>query len=339
MRWISAAIVLSWIVAGCGGVQDEASAEGGTASEEVREVTGPDPCGLVSAAEMEAMIGPLREPPFRVDHRRQPDPGGEGCFYRARDGHNVTILADWESGTMGFQMMAGSGTEFGDILYGYDAATDTLEGNWDKVGYVYGQFIALKDSVSVQVDPLGSNIGLPGAAHLTALAIGRLDSPLDYDGAKATRARPASRPVDRNPCDLVTREEAEALMGPLLEDPRPSEDGTGCEFPTDKEMFGEPVVYTLEVQWTDGFHALGEERTAIGSAERAMAVHVDPDMPALSEEGAGESEPWDERITLLGGVVAVVKDDALLRMANGGGAFDFDDSELLELLRIAANRL
>ena len=339
MRLVCGVLAVAWIVAACGGAEDEASAGDSSAVVEVAEVTGPDPCTLVSDVEMEAQIGPLREPPFRVGHDRRPDPGGEGCFYRARDGRNVTILADWESGAMGFRMLAGSGTEVGDILYGYNAATDTLEGDWDKVGYAYGQFIALKDSVSVQVDPFGSRIGLPGAVRLASLAIGRIDSPLDYDGAKATRARPEARVVERNPCELVTRQEAEALLGPLLEDPRPSDDNTGCDFVTDKEMFGEKVVFTLEVQWTDGFYSLGAEREAIGGAARAMAVHVDPDIPTLSQEAIGESEPWDERITLLGGVVAVVKDDALLRIATGAGAFDFDEDEALQLLQIAAGRL
>jgi hypothetical protein len=70
-----------------------------------------------------------------------------------------------------------------------------------------------------------------------------------------------------------------------------------------------------------------------------MAVHVDPDIPTLSQESIGESEPWDERITLLGGVIAVVKEDALLRIATGAGAFGFDEDEALQLLRIAAGRL
>ena len=339
MHRVCGVLVALSIMTACGGAQDEASVGDGSATAEAQVVTGSDPCTLVSIGEMEAQIGPLREPPFRVDHNRRPDPGGEGCFYRARDGRNVTILADWESGAMGFRSMAGSGAEFGDILYGYDAATDTLEGDWDKVGYAWGQFIALKDSVSVQVDPFGSRIGLPGAVRLTSLAIGRIDSPLAYDGAKATRARPEERMVDRNPCDLVTRQEVERLLGPLIEDPGPSEDGTGCDFVTDKEMFGERVVFTLQVQWTDGFYALGQERAAIGDAAKAMAVHVDPDIPTLSEEAVGEAEPWDERITLLGGVIAVVKDDALLRIATGAGAFDFDEDEALQLLRIAAGRL
>lgn len=336
MRGVFAAL---WILAACGGAQDEASDGDGSAIADLQEVTGHDPCTLVSGGEMEALIGPLREPPFRVDGYRRPDPAGEGCFYRAQDGRNVTILADWESGPLGFQMMVGTGTAIGDILYGYDAATDTLEGGWDKVGYAWGQFIALKDSVSVQVDPLGSRIGLPGAVRLTSLAIARLDSPLAYDGAKATRARPESRTVSRSPCDLVTRPEAEALMGPLIEDPRPSEDDSGCEFVTDKEMFGEKVIFTLQVQWSDGFYALGQERQAIGDAAAATAVHVDPDIPTLSEEAVGESEPWDERLTLIGGVMAVVKDDVLLKIAAGAGAFDFDEAEALEVMRIAAGRL
>jgi len=304
---------------------------------EIQDATGPDPCDLVSATEMEALIGPMGEPPYRVDSQRRPDPTGDGCFYRARDGRNVTIEADWETGPMSFQMMAGTGADIADVLYGYEATTDTLAGDWDRIGATFGRLIVLKDSVSVEVDPLASQIGLPGAVRVASLALSRLDSPLAYDGAKATRKRSEPALVDRNPCDLITRQEVEAVAGPLREDPTPSEDGSDCDYVTTEEMFGEPVGFTLEVQWTDGFHALGEEREAIGGAAKAMAVHVDEDMPELSEQAAGEAgEPWDERITLLGGVLAVVKDDTLLKLAYG---VLLDEDQALGLMRIAANRL
>ncbi|HEX9892558.1 MAG TPA: hypothetical protein VGA78_01485 [Gemmatimonadales bacterium] len=328
--------VMAILAVACGGGAESAGKD--AAPDAAALPSGPDPCSLVSQSDVEALMGPLAEPPYRVDNNRRPAVAGEGCFYRARDRRNVTILVDWEDGELGFQMLAGTGASISDILTGYDATTDTLEGNWDKVGAPFGQFIVLKGKTSIQIDPLGSRIGLDGAARLASIAIGRLGSPLDYSGAKATQARAEDTPRSRNPCELVTRQEVEALMGPLLADPTPAEDGSGCEFRTDKKFLNEPVVRKLEVQWTDGFYTLGQERSATGMAAKAMQMHVDPETPTLSREAVGEAEPWDERMTLMPGLITVVKQDVLLKLP-GDGVFGFDEEKALKLLRIAVGRL
>jgi len=340
MRMIRLAVpaVLLWAACGGSGEQGSAADQAADAAASAELPPGPDPCSLVSQAEVEALMGPLAEPPFRVDGYRRPKVDGEGCFYRARDRRNVTILVDWEDGEMAFQMLAGTGQAITDVLSGYDPVTDTLEGTWDKVGAPFGQFIVLKGKTSVQVDPLGSRIGLDGAARLASIALRRLESPLGYSGARATLARSEPAPPSRNPCELVNRQEAEALMGPLREDPKPSDDGTECAYITTQEMLGSPVTRTLKVVWTDGFYALGQERTGIAGARKAMETHVDPDIPDLSKESAGEAEPWDERVTLLGGMVTVVRADVALQI-NGEGFGGFDEPKALAFLRIAAGRL
>lgn len=324
------------LAAACGGGGERAPGE--QAVQDVALPPGPDPCSLVSAAEAETVMGPLAEPPFRVDRNREPAVDGEWCFYRARDRRNVAVLVDWEEGEQQFEMLAGTGQAITDILAGYDPATDTLEGEWDRVGAPMGQFIALKGKTAVWVDPLGARIGLGGAARLTTLALRRVGAPLDYSGARATLARAAEPPRSRNPCELVTRAEVEALMGPLKADPHPSEDGTECEFPTIQELFGSPVTRSLKVTWTDGFYAFGQERQGVAGGTRIMAAQVEADLPTLSREAAGEAEPWDERITLLGGLITVVKADVMLQTA-GDGVAGFDEAKALALLRIAAGRL
>ena len=306
--------------------------------DEVTIPSGPDPCSLVSASEMEALLGPLAEPPFRVDDDRNPKVEGEGCFYRARDRRNVTLEVDWEDGALSFQMLAGTGQAITDILSGYDPVTDTLDGEWDRVGAPFGRLIALKGTVSVQIDPLGSRIGTGGAARLAALALGRIDAPLEYSGARATLARRETPAPARNPCELVTREEVEALMGPLAGDPRPSADGSECDYPTPHDVFGSQLVRTLTVVWRDGFHAFGQERMAVAGATQIMAAQVDPDLPELSDTTTGASEPWDERITLVGGVVTVVKADVMLQFS-GDAIGGFSDARALEMLRIAVRRI
>ncbi len=330
-------ILLTAGLVSCGGSAEKPGADPEAQAAQVP--SGPDPCSLVSQAEMETLTGPLAEPPYRVDSDRRPAAAGEGCFYRARDRRNVTVLVDWEDGELAFRMLAGTGASITDILTGYDATSDTLEGTWDKVGAPFGQFIVLKDKTSIQIDPLGSRIGLEGAARLAVIAIGRLGAPLDYSGAKATLARAEESAAARDPCTLVSRQEVDSLMGPLLADPTPAADGSGCEFRTSQTFLNEPVVRTLEVQWTDGFYTLGQERSATGMAVKAMKLHVDEETPdSLGQEAVGEAEPWDERLTLLPGIITVVKGDRLLKIA-GDGVGGFDETKALQLLRIAARRL
>jgi hypothetical protein len=314
MRSIWLGVILTSYLAACGrgdaragdgGAQSAAS--GAPAQDVAPTDTGNDPCTLVSREEVERFMGPLAEPPYRVT-RRHPDPSGDGCFYRADDGRNVTLTVDWEDGPMVFRMMGAGGGAVEDLLGGRDMGADTLEAQWDEVGLAFD------------------------------LAIGRLEAPLRYDGAKATRARKPDDAHSGDPCSLLTRAEVEAAMGALRADPHEEDDGSGCIYPLAQEFFGEPVDRTLEVQWTDGFYALGLERQAMGSAAKAMAAYVSgDDTPALGEARVG-GEPWDERVTLLGGVVTVVKHDVLLKMV-GEGMDGFDEDKALGLLRAAVARI
>jgi hypothetical protein len=322
---------------GCGGESrenaDDSTAEEARADESLPE--GNDPCTLVSQSEMEAFLGPLGEPPYRV-LRRQPSPGGDGCFYRGRDGRNVTVEVDWEDGPMVFRMMAGGGGQVQDLLGGRDISADTLEVPWDEVGMAFGQLVALKGNVSVQVDPLGSRLDLGQIAEVVRTALGRLDAPLRYNGGAATKKRGPGQERSGDPCSLVTREEVEAAMGPLRADPYADE--KGCVFPVDQVFFDTPVDRELEVQWNDGFHTFGQEIQAMGMAGSAMAAFVGgDDMPELGEVG-GAGEPWDERVTLLGGMITVVKKDVLLKIP-ADGMYGFEEEKALALLRAAVGRI
>lgn len=332
------ALVTLSLALGCGGESgNPQTMEKGAAESPPTAADPNDPCNLVSQAEMERFIGPLLEAPYRTDSRR-PDPDGEGCLYRAKDYRNVTLEVDRESGELGFRMLAGAGGQIEEALAGADMSADTLEADWDKVGRAFGQLIALKGPASVQIDPLGSRLDLAAQVEIIRIALGRLDKPLAYDGSRAASNRKDVGVARRDPCSLVTRAEAEALMGKLRAAPHPSEEGDACVFPIDANFFGTPVDRSLEVQWSDGFYALGQERQAMGMAPKVMARSMGPDLPSLGENVAGEKEPWDERITLLGGVISVIKRDVLLKIAADGVA-GFDESKALALLRTAAGRI
>ena len=345
-RW--PVVLIVGLLLGCGGGKGGGDAKAGAGSgsapaakasaDYATSTPDPnDPCTLVSQAEMEQLLGPLLEPPYRTSDRKA-DPRGPGCLYRAKDYRNVTLEVDRENGEMGFRMLAGMGGKVEEALAGADMSTDTLDANWDKVGRPFGQLIALKGTATVQVDPLGSRLELPAQVHILKLALARLSKPLGYDGGKAAQNHTDPGVKPRNPCSLVTRAEAEALMGTLRADPHPSEDGTECVFPMNAVFMGTPVDQTLSVQWSDGFYALGQERQAMGMAGKVMARSMGPDIPAVGENAAGEKEPWDERITLLGGVVTVIRRDVMLKTA-ATGVQGFDEAKALKLLRTAAQRI
>lgn len=337
IRCVPALVAL--LLAGCGGDAAPAADADAAPDAAVAEASDPqpdDPCNLVAQAEMERYLGPLAEPPFRADSR-EPDPDGTQCFYRAKDGRNVTLDIDREDGELAFRMLVGVGGQVEEALAGADMSTDTLEVEWDRVGRAFGQLIALKGPASVQVDPLGSRLDLAAQADIIRIALARLAAPLPYDGARAASTRTAPPPNQRDPCTLVTRAEAEALLGKLRAAPHVSDEGDACVFPLALEFMGTPVDHELGVQWQDGFYTLGQERAALGMATKTMANAMG-DIPTLGENKAGAAEPWDEQITLMGGIVIVVKQDVLLKTA-AIMVSDFDEAKALQLLRIAVGRL
>jgi hypothetical protein len=319
----------------CGGA--ESKGEDSEAAEGAASAGGPDPCTLVSEAEMAEILGPLGERPFRIDNNRRADPAGSDCMYRARDGHNISVSVDWEDGEMLMRMMGATAGAAEKTLGTQDIGADTLEGAWDEVGLSFGQFLARKGKTAVQVDPLGARVGLDAVARIAAIALRRTGSPLSYDGAKAARSR-KPEPASRNPCSLVTKQEAEGLMGRLKGDPVASEDNSECEFALDAEMMGYPVTNALAVEWRDGFHSLGQELLSTGMASKMMSQEMGGDIPQLGTSSSGAQEPWAEMHVLLGGVVTVVKNDVLLRIP-GTGVNGFDEEKAKALLRIAVGRL
>jgi hypothetical protein len=335
-------LLVAGLYAGCGGAGE---AERGGEEAHVEQAGGDvsasdpdDPCALVTQPEMERFIGPLLEPPYRTNDRRA-NPAGTGCLYRAQDYRNVTIELDREYGELGFRMMVGMGGQVEEALVGARSSPAVSpDGDWDRLGRAFGQLLALKGPASIQIDPLGSRLDLDAQIEILRIALARLSQPLAYDGAGAARRHRDVGVEPRDPCSLVSRAEAEALMGRLRAEPHPSEDGDACMFPMDLQFLGTPVDRALEVQWSDGFYAFGQERLALGMAAGSMARAMGPDLPAVGEHVAHQQEPWDERITLLGGVITVIRRDVLLRIAADGMA-GFDEDRALALLRTAVGRI
>jgi hypothetical protein len=152
-----------------------------TLSEPRREPPpGPDPCGLISASEAEAVLGKLVVPPYRsADISPLADPEGLGCSYFTA-GHRVFVVRPhWNDGKMQFGMVRGLGGVAGEVLPDRTVVGDTLEGPWDEAARMgmTGQLYFLKGDRMLEIGYVTSSTDLVGALGLARSAIMRLDSP------------------------------------------------------------------------------------------------------------------------------------------------------------------
>lgn len=270
-----------------------------------------DPCRYVTAEEAQPYVGPLVAPPYRVSPDNSlPNPTGDGCLYRGKDGREITV----QYGPHGAQMagtyarripavmdrllhnasgQAGSGDQ------GTGLATTVMgpagPGPWDNSNWFpQGNLMAYKGDQAIIVNVSGANGGKDAAVDLATRAINRLPQPLDYNGAKAVAQAP--KPVKpMPPCDLVPRDKAEAILGKLSADPKPDSDGTACTYQV-ASADGD-VSYKMGITWTQGYKGvnmmkhsmstlLGPLKSASNTFDVGKGPKVDipdkmPEMPKL----------------------------------------------------------
>jgi len=299
-----------------------------------------DPCILVSRAEVEKYIGPLRADPYRE---------GTKCVYDAASGRSIGIDVSYSGGKMAMKMMRGVGGLTNLAIADESGKADTLDGDWDEVRWGYGSLSALKGDVLVQVDVEASNVGPVGGADLANIALKRLPSPLHYNSGSAHKPAPLVQP--RDACSLVTKDEASAILGKLVGDPASDEHGCTYTVPSPLRAGTTMPVY-LQVQWTGGFYDFGQEKEANEMAQKSFIG------PVMDGSGIGQLEekaktdtqakadlermratvsgmggpslkdgsvefktdtsvtggPWDEAAVLTGFVFAAVKKDVFMKM-------------------------
>jgi hypothetical protein len=196
-----------------------------------------------------------------------------------------------------------------------------------------------------------SDAGPVGAAALADIALKRLPSPLTYDGEAAAQHKPGPLVPPRDPCTLVvTREEAEAILGKLSGSP--TSDEHGCTYPIPSPLGnGGTMPVLLTVQWHDGFASFGEDKEVSEMADKSFLgptmagagadrmdqqAKTDPQRKAEMERmratvsGMGPSlkegslqlktdtsvtgGPWDEAAVLTGMKFGAVKKDVYMTM-------------------------
>jgi len=231
-----------------------------------------DPCILVSRAEVEKYIGPLRADPWRQ---------GTKCVYDAASGRSIGLDVSYSGGKIGMKMMRGVGGLTNLAIADESGKADTLDGDWDQVRWGYGTLSALKGDVLVEVDVEASNVGPVGAADLANIALKRLPSPLHYSSDGAHEPPPLVQA--RDACSLVTRDEAAAILGKLIGDPASDEHGCTYTIPSPMRQDATMPVY-LRVQWTGGFYDYGQEKQANEMAQKSFLG------PVMDGSGVGQLE-------------------------------------------------
>jgi hypothetical protein len=314
-------------VAGCGGERQQARANAH------------DPCALLSRAEAEQVLGPLRHDPYRVDSDGSPSADGSACRFETAPGRHLVMDVTFDGARIGMRVI-GLGAQLTSPVFGSDSAKiAALQGTWDEARLLPGHLMARKGDAMVDLDYEGSGAGLGGAAKLASQALLRIGAPLPYDGAAAARTAPGPLVTPRDPCTLVSRADAEAILGPLASDPMSDSAHTTCSYAlaARRGLGGQTVQVT--VQWRDGFAALASARDAANLVQQHMGITLPHDSQGdsgavqamqqvqgmLRTQGIGVqmsdsglvsdstlAGPWDEASLMAGVTFSAVKHDVML---------------------------
>ncbi len=227
-----------------------------------------DSCGSLASTEAEPYVGPLSTPPYRYDDAdAMPDPAGDACMYHGRDGRSVVVTVGRAAGAaevgkivtsapkvLARAMAAGSGGN----PESTNAITSLLSGPsgpWDRSMWSpMGTLMVWKGDAQIIVDVSGSEAGQAGAVDLATKIVGRLNHPLDYDGAHAATLAPKPHEKLSSACDLIPRARAEQILGSLDGNPIADPDGTECTYKV--KSAGDPQSYPMSVTWRGGYQAL-----------------------------------------------------------------------------------
>jgi hypothetical protein len=148
-------------------------------SEGPGNVAGPDPCVLLAAPEVEAVLGKLVVPPYRSDEETPLAMAqGKSCSYFTAGHHALVLTPTWEYGGTAFDAMRGVGGIIERVAPElHDGAADTLDtGPWEDAAGdpATGQLYFLKGDRLIELGYFVSSTGFDGAVRLARIAVGRL---------------------------------------------------------------------------------------------------------------------------------------------------------------------
>jgi hypothetical protein len=298
----------------------------------------PDPCGFLPIDDAKRLLGPLSGQPWRsvsVDDET-PKPDGPACIYplvpRQNVGEQSVIALELKTdGALGFEngvaFVGGAGNGFlGKLgIKNADGAQHNVDG-WDYIGGF--------------TDIMTARVGHLAIAARWTRARGAADSLVEVmtimrdhipDLPFAAPTKGSSRD-DGDACALLTRGEAEAVLGTLTVEPYRSlnltgladEHGDACSYFTKRHH-----VLSIEPTWSQGKTLF---RMTAGLTQGTQSKVKVAGESADTLEG-----PWDQAGANLGGDLYFLKGDRMLAISYRASATD--KAGAVKLASIALKRL
>lgn len=336
-KGLVSAVLCSLAAAGCGGDaggQVGSSASNGNASAPADAGRPPfelaqapdDPCQWLSPDEVEGILGSFSAPPVRVrpGQNPSPDPYGTGCLYTLAvqpqmGTGTVTLSVALDGGQAADLVSASAASMFGAAPTSATADSAAANSGWDHQTRLGTTYLARIGHIGVQVDRGTFEIADDKARQLAAAARDKMAdrpfaNPVDprLDSLLAAAGSSAQRPPQGpDPCALLTRAEAEAVLGPLTVPPYRSAgdtplwdaSGDSCSYFTGK---GHRAL-TIRPTWSQGQMTFKMAAGVGGVA--ASATGVDAGMAADTLEG-----PWDDVMQDMLGMLRFLKGDRMLEV-------------------------
>lgn len=300
----------------------------------VRTAAAPDdPCAWISASAVAEVVGPLDGAPARVRSAEQPRPdvGGAACLYRLaaqpRAGTGEVVVQVMLDGAAQFETVGGAvGRRLareaavgppGGGTAALSPVRDTASG-WDYEGGLPLTYVGRLGHVGVIVAARTLELPRQKLAALAARVRDRVpDRPFaapanaDLAAVKAAAGdtEPEPPPAGPDPCGLLTREEAEAVLGKLTVAPYRSNSATALADPSGQGctyFTGRHRALVLEPAWRGG-------RTRFGMAKSigaAVSSGLGPDGGTTAGGGS-----WEDALSsAMTGNLYFLKGDRMLQM-------------------------
>jgi hypothetical protein len=334
---LSGALLCALVAAGCGGDAGRqadgsesngnagAPADAGRPPFEVAQAPD-DPCDWLSPEEVEATLGSFSAPPVRVRPGQNPTPDayGTGCLYTLAiqpqlGTGTVTLSVALHGGEAADLVSAASASLFGVTPGTATADSGAASSGWDHQTRLGTTYLARIGHIGVQVDRGTFEIPDDKARQLAAAARDKMaDRPFAnrvdpfLDSLRKAKGSPAEPPPQGpDPCALLTRAEAEAVLGPLTVPPyRSAGDsplwdahGESCSYFTGNGHRALTIRPTLSQGQMTFRMAAG-----VGAAA-ANVTGVDEGMAADTLEG-----PWDDVMQDMHGMLRFLKGDRMLEV-------------------------
>lgn len=292
------------------------SSVGGTAAglPPVTQSADPDPCSFLSPAAAEAIMGPLKQPPFRVknDEGREPDPEGPVCAYLPLDqgnrrDENVRVEVATHDGFR-FQTAVGAVVQAtGDWVPGHALGDTAVASPWDAAGRVANQlFTARQGDVAVQVTVRWMGLKDGRVDSIAARVLSNIpDVPAVAPAARGGDEDPSTL----DPCRVLTRAEVEGVVGRLSDPPYRSRTGSSLADATGGSCsYRTPHHRVLVVTPT------GEGGAAAFKLSGFVGKVVGRVIAQGQEADTLDDGPWDAAASGTDGTLLLLKGDALLEL-------------------------